>query len=70
MTTRTRKPTAPKRPYGSICTDCARLQGASWPEGHQATWSVSKCSECNVSKPCADASDWNWPGVVVRDREL
>lgn len=45
----------------SICPDCARENGAVWPEGHAATFWPGKCQVCGQDKGLCDVSDWNWP---------
>lgn len=45
----------------TICAGCAMDNGATWPDGHIATLSVSKCQVCEQEKGTCDVSDWNWP---------
>lgn len=57
------------RELGSICSDCAQKHGGAWPEGHVATFSVSKCGVCEEEKACADRSDWNFSWIELRPME-
>lgn len=45
----------------SICTDCAKENGAVWPEVHCATFWTEKCDVCGKETSLCDVSDWNWP---------
>lgn len=44
-----------------ICTDCAKENGATWPEGHVATFHEATCQYCNQWCSICHLSDWNWP---------
>lgn len=46
---------------GTICSDCAKANGAAWPEGHLATWWNGLCDACGGIVGVCDVSDWNWP---------
>ena len=48
------------RQDGAICDDCARGNGAIWPEGHLATFWPGTCSVCGEEKSCCAVSDWLW----------
>ena len=45
----------------TICAKCAEANGATWPDGHLATFSVTKCQVCAKERSTCDVSDWNWP---------
>jgi hypothetical protein len=45
----------------SICRDCAKENGATWPQGHCATFWMDKCQVCGRVLSLCDVSDWNWP---------
>ncbi len=45
----------------SICPDCAKINGATWPRGHCATFWTGKCEVCGEETSLCDVSDWNWP---------
>jgi hypothetical protein len=51
------------RTDGSICGDCAKANGAVWPDGHVATWSEGTCSVCKQTVATCAVSDWDWPDV-------
>jgi hypothetical protein len=51
------------RTDGSICGDCAKANGAVWPNGHVATWSEGICSVCKQTVVTCAISDWDWPDV-------
>lgn len=56
----------------SVCFECARRAGGTWPEGHVATVGPGHCPECKRDdvETCA-LSDWNWPGRGPKlDREF
>lgn len=55
----------------SICEECAKSHGGKWPDGHVATFSYRTCSFCGEQDvACCCVTDWNFPGVVVQDREF
>lgn len=45
----------------SICSECAKANGATWPDGHVATFWTQNCDVCHEEKGICDVSDWNWP---------
>jgi hypothetical protein len=45
----------------SICHDCAKANGAVWPECHCATFWPGECDVCHKPKSLCDVSDYNWP---------
>ena len=45
----------------TICSECAKANGAMWPEGHCATFWSGKCQVCGQETSLCDVSDWNWP---------
>ena len=45
----------------TICFDCAKENGAAWPEGYEATWWIGLCDACSKITGVCDVSDWNWP---------
>ena len=49
------------RSDGSICSHCAKANGAIWPKGHAATHWVGKCNVCGNETGCCAVSDWAWP---------
>jgi len=44
-----------------ICSECAKANHATWPEGHLATFWNGTCQICNKSRAVCEVSDWNWP---------
>jgi len=46
---------------GTICWDCAKVNGAVWPDGHVATIWTGDCDVCGNTVAVCDVSDWNWP---------
>jgi hypothetical protein len=51
----------PKDDTVFICSKCASLMGAEWPEGHCATSHTGKCDECGEIAGLCNVGDWNWP---------
>lgn len=51
---------------GSICGLCARRAGATWPEGHQATFWKGCCDVCFKETVVCGVSDRDWPDGKVR----
>jgi hypothetical protein len=51
------------RDDGYICSECARKNGAVWPEGHVATFHEGKCYTCKQQKVLCAVSDWSWPNI-------
>jgi len=51
---------------GYICSDCAKLLGGKWPDGHAATWHEGKCLICKRLKALANVGDWTWPDGKFR----
>jgi hypothetical protein len=51
-----------------LCSDCAKLNGAVWPEGHVATFHEGDCHFCKEKRAICCESDWNWPDRK-RDRQ-
>ena len=45
----------------SICPDCAKENGATWPVGHCATFWPAPCGVCGKDEVVCDVSDYNWP---------
>jgi hypothetical protein len=45
----------------SICADCAKANGATWPQGHIATFWPGQCQVCKDVKGLCDVSDYDWP---------
>jgi hypothetical protein len=45
----------------SLCTACAKEHGATWPDGHMATFWMDECQVCHSQTSVCDVSDWNWP---------
>lgn len=57
--------------YDYICHECAMKQGATWPEGHCATFHEGKCCVCKEKKALCCVSDYDWPdGRYVDEREI
>lgn len=44
-----------------ICFDCAKENGAIWPEGHAATVWIGACGACGKTVAVCDVADWDWP---------
>jgi hypothetical protein len=56
---------------GAICSDCAQALGATWPQGHCATWWEGTCDVCQTEKPCSARTDWDWKNKQLsRNREF
>ena len=47
-----------------ICSECAKLLGGTWPEGHVATITEGICETCNgerqIDKIVAPYVDYDW----------
>jgi hypothetical protein len=44
----------------SICSSCAKANGAIWPTGHCATHWTGTCQVCGKETGLCDVSDWDW----------
>ena len=50
------------RDQASVCRACAEDDnGATWPQGHEATGFYGKCGFCGHEKAVCCVTDWNWP---------
>ena len=45
----------------SLCSECAKDNGATWPIGHCATFWNGTCQVCGKETGLCDVSDWDWP---------
>lgn len=43
-----------------ICEECAIKRGATWPEGHIATFHNGKCDLCEREMAVTTPSDFKW----------
>ena len=50
-----------KLPHDYICADCATARGATWPEGHCATFHPATCEYCGKEAGLCNIGDYNWP---------
>lgn len=48
----------------TICTECAKAKGWTWPEGHLASEWEGICSVCHEQRGCCSSSDWRKPREV------
>lgn len=51
----------PKHNNTYICRECAIGTGATWPDGHLATFHNSICDICLKEKSVCHKRNWNWP---------
>ena len=43
---------------GTVCKSCAKDHNLQWPKGHKATFSNTKCDQCEKEKGCCSTEDY------------
>lgn len=49
-----------------ICDTCAKMMGATWPEGHCATCIEHICPYCMQGALLCPLTDWIWPDDEIK----
>lgn len=51
----------PRSRSNSICSYCAKSNGAIWEDDHIGSFYQGMCDECLEIKSVCSYSDWRWP---------